>query len=181
MTNPTYQTLRKQIAALEAQAAKIKSQEVADVVGRIKEAIAAYGLTTQDLFGGKAAAAKRAKPAKAARAQGKQYSDGQGGFWGGRGKRPQWLASALAAGRQLEEFLVGAMTPAAAPAAAPARKAKAVKAAAAKKPAKKAAAKAAAAAKYTDGTGRTWTGRGRQPQWFKDALAAGKKPEDLQA
>lgn len=25
----------------------------------------------------------------------------------------------------------------------------------------------------------TWTGRGRQPQWFRDALAAGKTEEDL--
>ncbi len=28
-------------------------------------------------------------------------------------------------------------------------------------------------------TGRTWTGKGRQPEWFKSAIAAGKKPEDL--
>lgn len=25
----------------------------------------------------------------------------------------------------------------------------------------------------------TWSGRGRQPQWFKDAIASGKDPEDL--
>ena len=25
----------------------------------------------------------------------------------------------------------------------------------------------------------TWTGRGRQPQWFRDALASGKTEEDL--
>jgi DNA-binding protein H-NS len=25
----------------------------------------------------------------------------------------------------------------------------------------------------------TWSGRGRQPEWYKEALAAGKKPEDL--
>jgi len=25
----------------------------------------------------------------------------------------------------------------------------------------------------------TWSGRGRKPQWFVDALAAGKMPEDL--
>ena len=32
---------------------------------------------------------------------------------------------------------------------------------------------------YGDGNGRTWTGRGRRPQWFIDALAAGKTAEDL--
>lgn len=35
------------------------------------------------------------------------------------------------------------------------------------------------APKYHDGAGRTWTGVGKRPNWFKDALAAGKKAEDL--
>lgn len=26
---------------------------------------------------------------------------------------------------------------------------------------------------------QTWTGRGRQPGWFREALAAGKSPDDL--
>jgi DNA-binding protein H-NS len=28
---------------------------------------------------------------------------------------------------------------------------------------------------------QTWSGRGRQPQWFKDAIAGGRVPEDLAA
>lgn len=35
--------------------------------------------------------------------------------------------------------------------------------------------------KFADGKGGTWTGIGKRPQWFRDALAAGKKPEDLLA
>jgi len=27
---------------------------------------------------------------------------------------------------------------------------------------------------------QTWTGKGRQPQWFKDAMAAGQSPEALE-
>lgn len=27
---------------------------------------------------------------------------------------------------------------------------------------------------------QTWTGKGRQPEWFKTALAAGKPPEDME-
>lgn len=27
---------------------------------------------------------------------------------------------------------------------------------------------------------QTWTGKGRQPQWFKDAMAAGTEPESLE-
>ncbi len=30
-----------------------------------------------------------------------------------------------------------------------------------------------------DDPSQTWTGKGRQPQWFKDAMSAGKKPDDL--
>jgi DNA-binding protein H-NS len=30
-----------------------------------------------------------------------------------------------------------------------------------------------------EASGRGWTGHGRRPQWFVDALAAGKKAEDL--
>ena len=33
--------------------------------------------------------------------------------------------------------------------------------------------------KYSDGQGGSWSGIGKRPTWFKDALAAGKKPEDL--
>lgn len=31
-----------------------------------------------------------------------------------------------------------------------------------------------------DDPSETWTGKGRQPQWFKDAVAAGKDPKDLE-
>ncbi len=60
------------------------------------------------------------------------------------------------------------------------------KAATATKPGRKAAGKSAGSGrpsmgspKYHDGAGRTWTGVGKRPNWFKDALAAGKKAEDL--
>jgi DNA-binding protein H-NS len=33
-------------------------------------------------------------------------------------------------------------------------------------------------AKYTDGTS-TWSGHGKRPQWFKDAIESGKTAEDL--
>ena len=37
-------------------------------------------------------------------------------------------------------------------------------------------------AKYRNPTNKDqqWSGRGRQPAWFKSALAAGKKPESLE-
>jgi DNA-binding protein H-NS len=46
-------------------------------------------------------------------------------------------------------------------------------------PRKTKAPRSAGAPKYHDGTGRTWTGVGKRPNWFKDALAAGKTAEEL--
>ncbi|MGI1663928.1 H-NS family nucleoid-associated regulatory protein [Palleronia sp. KMU-117] len=45
----------------------------------------------------------------------------------------------------------------------------------------KAAAKAAGAPKYRNpaDASQTWSGRGRQPEWFKAAIASGKSPDDM--
>ncbi len=32
---------------------------------------------------------------------------------------------------------------------------------------------------HPENPGKTWSGRGRQPQWFKDAIASGKSESDL--
>jgi DNA-binding protein H-NS len=48
-----------------------------------------------------------------------------------------------------------------------------------KPPPKAVGKKATGVAKYTDGAGRTWTGHGKRPRWFVDALAAGKSSEDM--
>lgn len=54
------------------------------------------------------------------------------------------------------------------------------------KPKRKASKKTAAKkgprfVKFKDDLGHTWGGMGKRPDWFKAALAAGKKPEDLLA
>lgn len=33
--------------------------------------------------------------------------------------------------------------------------------------------------RFRDEHGNGWTGHGKRPNWFKEAIAAGKKPEDL--
>jgi DNA-binding protein H-NS len=35
--------------------------------------------------------------------------------------------------------------------------------------------------RFRDGTGNTWSGRGRRPQWFVNALAKGKSYSELAA
>ncbi len=114
----TYTQLVKQIATLQAEAEKLRREEIDGVIARIREAISFYNLTAADLgLATKAAAGeakapkgkrgrkpKAAKTAKAAAVV--KYSNGAGGTWGGRGKRPQWLRDALAAGKQLSDFAV---------------------------------------------------------------------------
>lgn len=110
----TYAQYIKQIEILKADAEKARRKEVQGVVGRIREAIDAYGLTAEDLgFAVKGKSAGKAAPAKKRGAKGKakpvavvKFRNDSGGTWGGRGKRPQWLRDALAAGKTLADFAV---------------------------------------------------------------------------
>lgn len=49
------------------------------------------------------------------------------------------------------------------------------------KKAKSARSKTPSVIKYRDEAGHGWSGHGRRPQWFLDALASGKTAEDLLA
>lgn len=109
--------INEQIARLQREADSIQST----VIARIKREIAQHGLTAGHLFDGAAtsseqsvgtAATKSTKAPKAisgkkAGAKPAKYGDEQGNSWGGMGKRPQWIHAALAAGRSLDEFLLG--------------------------------------------------------------------------
>lgn len=121
----SYQAINAQIAALQAEAEAIRKKELGEVVAKIKDAIAHYGLTASDLGlttsrpraaktrlaskqrrkpGRKSAgAARTAKSPRAAK-----YTDGQGHTWSGIGKRPAWFKAALAEGKKAEELLVKA-------------------------------------------------------------------------
>lgn len=113
----SYQNILKQIEALKAEAEKVRRDEIGGVIARIREAIDHYGLSAADLGlavkakpGPKPSAApskrKKRKGAAAKTAGVVKYSNGAGGTWGGRGKRPTWLRDALAAGKQLSDFAV---------------------------------------------------------------------------
>jgi DNA-binding protein H-NS len=112
----TYAQIVKQIEVLKQDAEKIRRKEVDGVVGRIREAIAVYNLSAEDLgFGSKkpkaagktAVKALRGRAVKAAKTPAVvKFRNETGGTWGGRGKRPQWLRDALAAGKTLGDFAV---------------------------------------------------------------------------
>ncbi len=113
----SYAQIVKQIETLKQEAEKARRKEIEGVVGRIREAIAVYALTAEDLgFGAKAL--RGGKGARPARKRGRKatrsaqpagdvkFRNETGGTWVGRGKRPQWLRDALAGGKQLSDFAV---------------------------------------------------------------------------
>jgi DNA-binding protein H-NS len=115
----TLAQLNQQIESLRRQAEEIKNKEVPSVVGRIKEAIAAYGLTAADLgFGVRAGNAAAGKGKRAAKKVGAKkvaakktageikFRDESGNEWTGRGKRPGWYLAALAAGKTVDDLKV---------------------------------------------------------------------------
>ena len=163
----TYLQIKRQIETLEKQAEKLKNQEVAGVVERIKTAIEHYGLTAEQLGLARATSSPRkgsrtgasGSASRSALTQAK-YADGQGNVWGGRGPRPHWLRDALAAGKSLEDFASNSepnATRRSAPKTTSKRKAQG----------------------YSDGNGNTWSGFGPKPRWLKEALSTGGTLEQL--
>lgn len=96
--------IQKQIVALERQAEKLKQQEIAGVVDRIKEAIRAYGLTASDLGLGRGRSLNASGPVAKARHKGQYRDPATGKTWSGRGRRPQWFVEAITTGRKPEEL-----------------------------------------------------------------------------
>lgn len=147
-------TIRKQIAALEAQAARIAKEEMDSAIGKVKSLMSDFGLTmehlTQSVTGKVAtkkpkAAARKATARKTASAA--KYADPTTGkTWSGFGRAPGWIAGT----KNRDAFLVNrseASTEASAPVAskkkAPAKKVAKAAAAPEKKAAKSVAKKIA--------------------------------------
>ncbi|MDN8617158.1 H-NS family nucleoid-associated regulatory protein [Variovorax ginsengisoli] len=163
----TYSQIQQKIAKLQKEADALRQKEMGGVIARIKTAIEHYGLTAEHLGFGGAVTGKAKGIGKAA--SGAKYHDGNGQSWSGRGPRPRWLREAIAGGATLESFLAVADGAAAAPVKA--RGMKAAKAAKAKR--------RPSTLLYQDGAGNSWTGRGPQPRWLKEALGSGKTLEEM--
>jgi DNA-binding protein H-NS len=96
-----YADLKAQIAKLQAQADEARRTEIDNVVADIRQKIAEYGLSAQDL--GFAVAAKRGRPPKKAPLPAKYQDPKSGNTWSGRGKPPKWIA-----GKNRDRYLIGA-------------------------------------------------------------------------
>src|SRR5471030_2198124 len=101
--------LKKQIAALEAQAERIAKEEMASAVAKVKSIMAEFNLTIEHLT--QAVGGKRAvKKTKAKSASVAKYADPKTGkTWSGFGRAPGWIAGA----KNRDACLVGASSPAA--------------------------------------------------------------------
>ena len=106
----TYEQVMRQIDDLKAEAEKLRRKEVDGVIARIRDAVKHYSLTAEDLGlarAPKAAATGGTKARRKSKAPAiVKFRNESGGTWGGRGKRPQWLRDALAAGKTLDDFKV---------------------------------------------------------------------------
>lgn len=119
MPRRSYESLRKQIEKLEAQARKLedaaeqkKKQAVAQVVALMKK----LGVSIDDLG---TARPRRGRPAKGAARKrsgttgaakkpvAPKYRNGKTGeTWSGRGRTPRWLAALEAQGKSREDYRV---------------------------------------------------------------------------
>jgi DNA-binding protein H-NS len=137
--------LKKQIAALEAQAERIAKEEMGSAIAKVKDIMAEFNLTiehlTQTVVGKRVAKRPKVKAASVAK-----YADPKTGkTWSGFGRAPGWIAGA----KNRDAFLVGktAAPENAAKVRAAAKKGSAKAAKAVRKTPKPAAKKAAVAAR----------------------------------
>jgi DNA-binding protein H-NS len=104
----TYIEMLAEIESLRKQAEAVREKEVRDVIARIKEAIAAYGLSASDLglgSSGRPAPSVRGGIQRKAKQRDALYRDSAGNTWSGRGPRPKWFKAALASGVRAESLL----------------------------------------------------------------------------
>lgn len=101
----TLEAIKQQIAKLQQQAAALVDAEKAEVIERIKVAIAHYGITAADLGLSAAGKAKARKPGREGKKATKPVTtrvkcrDDAGHTWSGMGPKPKWFVEALANGK----------------------------------------------------------------------------------
>jgi DNA-binding protein H-NS len=93
----TYLQLKAQAEALAQQAEEVRLAELDSIIAAMREQIAEYGITPEQLFGRRRAAASGSRAPVAPK-----YRDPKTGVtWSGRGKPPKWIASAKSRDRFL--------------------------------------------------------------------------------
>lgn len=87
----TYKELKAKIDALAIEAEAARQAELQTIVDEVRNKIAEYGLTQEDLFGVRRNRSRQ----KATAAVGAKYRDPKtGATWSGRGRAPAWIKDA---------------------------------------------------------------------------------------
>jgi DNA-binding protein H-NS len=97
----TLQELIEQRDALNAQIAAMQQAQRAEALSEIRSAMREYQISVEDL-------GLTGKPAREPKVKGiPKYRDpATQQTWSGRGKRPQWIHDALAAGKSLADYAI---------------------------------------------------------------------------
>ena len=85
----TYKELLQKRESLEREIAQARQNEIASAVAKVRELVAEYGLTAQDVFPGRSAKTSAGKPVSKVAAKYRDPATGQ--TWTGRGKAPKWI------------------------------------------------------------------------------------------
>jgi DNA-binding protein H-NS len=98
----TYKQLTAQLEKLHKEVAVAREKEIEQAIADIKEKVAEYGITAEELgFTSKRPAGRKAGPAAVSVPKYRNPKTGE--TWSGRGRAPGWLA-----GRNRERFLIDA-------------------------------------------------------------------------
>ena len=108
--------LRQQIADMEKQAAELQKKNRPAILAELREQMAAYGITAEELsrpapktqkpMQPLAKAASPTKGKKPALPSPAKYRGPEGQEWTGRGTAPKWLNELLVNGKTREDFLI---------------------------------------------------------------------------
>jgi DNA-binding protein H-NS len=94
----SYKDLLQQREALEQAIAAARQREISEAVAKVRELVAEFGLTPQDVFVSRGSKAST-KPASKVAAKYRDPATGQ--TWTGRGKAPKWID-----GKDRDQFVI---------------------------------------------------------------------------
>jgi DNA-binding protein H-NS len=99
--------LLAQKAALEQAIASLQREQRSSAIAKVRELMAANGLTLADLAADTPTKAPRGpKAASSSKVAPKYIDKASGSTWSGRGLKPRWLSAAVTAGKKVEDFAV---------------------------------------------------------------------------
>lgn len=87
----TYKELLQQREELELAIVQARQNEIASAVTKVRELVAEFGLTAQDVFPGRSSKVGGGKTKPVSKVAAKYRDPATGQTWTGRGKAPKWI------------------------------------------------------------------------------------------